>query len=764
MAAQMLGSQHVAMQSTWAALPADVVVPMLLRVPSQSRVLGRDAEHLLATIASHDHDPMAAAARYLLRASQQVHSGGQQVDIVRIIRSAIPTEIAERVHGTSRRIVVSSGWQAAFGARAPAAVADAHVHSGGVSPPLVLLRALLAHMSQLPVEGLALQLRDSDGATLNGEPLLLALGISAIALQAPPADLANLRRFDPALDLDVLEFWPFALGAAFSGNTDSLDRLRHAFDRRIWRRGGPPDVAAIECAIEEWLGGLASAPVQALGRGCLAALGLLQHALCAPAVASLDLFVERFDLLRRVRKMSSATEVVRIHDSISFLLGGGLLNRLELRKTAGAAVAAADKKARLDAYDGICNDIKNHAEAVVRVRKSHPNMTVQMPVSFHRHHPKAVQTSQGQAPLRHPLMNVRAIANGVARVCTERQEARDFIGSLDVVGRESDTPNWIFSLGYSYVDRAMRSVKVAPLAYTIHAGEQFACPLEGLRRIGEVLLFEVSVTRVGHALALSPTTADIAGLDGPHRASETLESLLWAARTVPALEPKVSDMCVRLGSIVFRGAVQPTFADLLDWYVSRFHYDRMQRIGFVADPSGFRVELVPAEEIVRTRTLSCADQVDKMIAASLLEGTFSGVDFNPNPFVPDEMLHELMSLMEVCYTQSVDVVRREFKKQRLIEACPSSNVSLGAIRSFAQHPVRDFAKAGLRVTMNSDDPGLFGALVEEEILSTLSSGALGNGRRAQKAMTAIIEDAMCTSASGITSAHCGEILAKLVPA
>src|SRR5487761_1382006 len=50
-----------------------------------------------------------------------------------------------------------------------------------------------------------------------------------------------------------------------------------------------------------------------------------------------------------------------------------------------------------------------------------------------------------------------------------------------------------------------------------------------------------------------------------------------------------------------------------------------------------------------------------------------------------------------------------------IEVCPTSNVCTGLIASVEQHPLPRFLEAGLCVTLNSDDPALFGANLEDEL-------------------------------------------------
>lgn len=49
-----------------------------------------------------------------------------------------------------------------------------------------------------------------------------------------------------------------------------------------------------------------------------------------------------------------------------------------------------------------------------------------------------------------------------------------------------------------------------------------------------------------------------------------------------------------------------------------------------------------------------------------------------------------------------------------IEMCPLSNVCTGVTPSIAQHPVRKFFERGLLVTINTDDPKMFGNSLAEE--------------------------------------------------
>ncbi|HEX5483847.1 MAG TPA: adenosine deaminase [Terriglobia bacterium] len=72
-----------------------------------------------------------------------------------------------------------------------------------------------------------------------------------------------------------------------------------------------------------------------------------------------------------------------------------------------------------------------------------------------------------------------------------------------------------------------------------------------------------------------------------------------------------------------------------------------------------------------------------------------------------------------------------------LEVCLTSNVCTGLIKSIQDHPLKEFLDAGLRVTLNTDDPALFGTTLEREMLLAAQAFGLSAGEIADLCRNAI---------------------------
>jgi adenosine deaminase len=75
-------------------------------------------------------------------------------------------------------------------------------------------------------------------------------------------------------------------------------------------------------------------------------------------------------------------------------------------------------------------------------------------------------------------------------------------------------------------------------------------------------------------------------------------------------------------------------------------------------------------------------------------------------------------------TEDRALVERLAKEQIALTVCPLSNVKLCVFPSLARHNLRQLADAGLRVTINSDDPAYFGGYVNRNFVETFAALAL----------------------------------------
>ena len=63
-----------------------------------------------------------------------------------------------------------------------------------------------------------------------------------------------------------------------------------------------------------------------------------------------------------------------------------------------------------------------------------------------------------------------------------------------------------------------------------------------------------------------------------------------------------------------------------------------------------------------------------------------------------------------------------------LNVCPSSNVMLGYVKDYREHPIRILADNGVQVTINTDDLLIFDSSIENEYLQLYCAGTLSVGQ------------------------------------
>lgn len=77
----------------------------------------------------------------------------------------------------------------------------------------------------------------------------------------------------------------------------------------------------------------------------------------------------------------------------------------------------------------------------------------------------------------------------------------------------------------------------------------------------------------------------------------------------------------------------------------------------------------------------------------------------------------------VSVARDPEVTALVIEREVALEMCPTSNERTNAVPSLAEHPARRLLREGARVTINTDDPGLFGIDLTHEL--EVATGALG---------------------------------------
>lgn len=72
-----------------------------------------------------------------------------------------------------------------------------------------------------------------------------------------------------------------------------------------------------------------------------------------------------------------------------------------------------------------------------------------------------------------------------------------------------------------------------------------------------------------------------------------------------------------------------------------------------------------------------------------------------------------------------------------LEVCPSSNIATRAVATLDEHPIRAFREAGVTLTINSDDPPMFGTTLNREYEIAADLLDLDNAGVAELARTAV---------------------------
>jgi adenosine deaminase len=99
---------------------------------------------------------------------------------------------------------------------------------------------------------------------------------------------------------------------------------------------------------------------------------------------------------------------------------------------------------------------------------------------------------------------------------------------------------------------------------------------------------------------------------------------------------------------------------------------------------------------------------------------------------PPDYVHEALDILEIDRLdhgnrslEDPDLVQRLAREQMTLTVCPLSNLKLCVVPDMASHPIDAMLRAGLRATINSDDPAYFGGYVNDNYRAAAAGRGLG---------------------------------------
>ena len=304
----------------------------------------------------------------------------------------------------------------------------------------------------------------------------------------------------------------------------------------------------------------------------------------------------------------------------------------------------------------------------------------------------------------------------MSRLLTTTPRARWLVPGLDVAGDEGGMPSWVFAILFNEFRNRMRLSGLAPepvpaVSLRVHAGESYSTPLQGLRRVDEAVrrvMLPPVTPRIGHGLVLARPTWELR----PQAWDEAFDDLTWAWTTLAThgsdseanhlagvLEPLVQEAGAQKYGLNCAEASAAAFAAA---YEARFAARTLTRLGVLQESVSLRQGARWRGEVADMP----AGGSDRLVAEYLTRNDLE------NPLI--EPLVDPVRMRQLYDALRPVVLRELLARGAVVEACPTSNLVIGGIDGYGQHPLLDLLREGIGVTINTDDPGLFGVNIFDE--------------------------------------------------
>ncbi len=146
-------------------------------------------------------------------------------------------------------------------------------------------------------------------------------------------------------------------------------------------------------------------------------------------------------------------------------------------------------------------------------------------------------------------------------------------------------------------------------------------------------------------------------------------------------------------------------AAIEDWQFYQKHQDKILGLGLAA------IEVPYPPQLFQSIFDEVRDAGLKVVAHAGEEGDASYIWSAIKDLNVDRIDHGIRCL------DDADLVNHLAQSQTPLTVCPCSNTSLNVVADMADHPIKTMLDAGLKVTINSDDPAHFGAYLTENMLA-----------------------------------------------
>lgn len=281
----------------------------------------------------------------------------------------------------------------------------------------------------------------------------------------------------------------------------------------------------------------------------------------------------------------------------------------------------------------------------------------------------------------------------IKRVLSQEPFFLRTLRGLDICGQELSTPLWPLLPLLGELRQAARdlaseqagqpSMQLPRFGITLHAGEEFRTPLEGLRRIHEPIEFHLleRKDRIGHAIALGINVSEWSRVSPVawQPTEERIDDLLWLFDRAPQLESRPSTRLMDLleGEVYARGCFM-------------YGNDLLRSIDREAALAALREArmLRHAPEILRRWNYPNMDRVPPSLSLSerLLHLYLTDLSVFRRGSAPVEVV---TSEEETKFVENAQLFLREvFSSMQLtVEANPSSNLLVAELGALDRHPM-----------------------------------------------------------------------------